>query len=168
MIICTFALSLGGCDSRGLVVPYFIIKKMITSEAIRANVEQHIKGTDIFLVDVAVKPGNLIRVHVDRPDGISIDECVKISRHLNEMLDRDVEDFSLEVSSPGLGASFKVKQQYEKNIGRKIDVLFSDGERVSGNLQSVLENGIVLQVKGVEKEIEFKEIKKSKALISFN
>ncbi|MCK4989218.1 MAG: ribosome assembly cofactor RimP [Bacteroidales bacterium] len=141
---------------------------MITNEAIIELVEQQIRESDIFLVDVAVKAGNVIRIHVDRPDGISIDECVKISRHVNEMLDRDVEDFSLEVSSPGLGSSFKVKQQYEKNTGHKIDVLLSDGTRITGKLQSVSDSGIVLQVKGNDREIEFEEIKTSKALISFN
>jgi ribosome maturation factor RimP len=87
---------------------------------------------------------------------------------LNEVLDRDVEDFSLEVSSPGLGTPFKVKQQYEMNTGRYIDVLLSDGSRVTGKLKSVQENGIVLQVKGNDKEIEFLEIKASKAIITFN
>ena len=94
---------------------------MITDEAIIELLEQHIQGTDIFLVEVAVKTGNVIQIHVDRPDGISIEECVKISRHLNEKLDREVEDFSLEVSSPGLNAPFRVKQQYEKNTGRMIE-----------------------------------------------
>ena len=141
---------------------------MITNEAIIELVEHYIQGTDIFLVEVAVKPGNVIRIHVDRPDGISIDECVRISRHLNEMLDRDVEDYSLEVSSPGLGTPFKVKQQYDKNTGRKIDVLLSDGTRITGELNSVSEEGIVLKIKGNEKAIKFEEIKTSKEIISFN
>ena len=152
----------------GLLVPYFITLKMITAELIIELVEQKIQGTDIFLVEVAVKAGNSIRVHVDRPENISIDECVKISRFVNEKLDREVEDYSLEVSSPGLGIPFKVKQQYEKNLGRNIDVLLSEGERITGQLQSVSEKGIILKVKGNDKEIDFKEIKTSKAIISFN
>ena len=141
---------------------------MITSEAISDLVKQHIQETDIFLVEVTVKPGNVIRIHVDRPEGISIDECVKISRHINEMLDRDVEDYSLQVSSPGLGSPFKVKQQYEKNAGRAIEVLLSDGTQFAGKVQSVSDSGIVLEVKGANEEIEFEEIKTSKAIISFN
>ncbi len=141
---------------------------MITDEAIIELVEQQIQGTDIFLVEVAVKSGNAIRVYLDRPEGISIDECVKLSRQVNEMLDRDVEDYSLEVSSPGLGAPFRVKQQYEKNTGRSIDVLLSDGIRISGKIKSVSDRGIILQMKGKDKEIEFGEIKTSKAIISFN
>ena len=131
-------------------------------------VEQHIQGTDIFLVDVAVKAGNAIRIHVDTPEGISIDACVQISRFLNEELDRDVEDYALEVSSPGLGAPFKVKQQYVINIGRNIDVTYSDGTRVSGKLQSVQDNSIMIQIKGEDREINFEEIKAAKTIISFN
>ena len=141
---------------------------MITNETVKALVEQHIKGTDIFLVEVSVKPGNGIQIHVDRPDGISINECAKISRHLNEMLDRDVEDYSLEVSSPGLGAPFKVRQQFEKNIGRKIEVLLAEGTRMSGELRSISDTKIILRVKGKDRTIKFEEIKTSKAKISFN
>jgi ribosome maturation factor RimP len=141
---------------------------MITTEHITDLVTQHIGGTDIFLVEVLVKPGNAIRVHVDKPEGISIDECVKISRFLNENLDREVEDYSLEVSSPGLGGAFKVKQQYEKNLGRDIEVLYTDGIKVKGKLQKVTDNGVVLDVQGDDEEISFDEIKTAKAIISFN
>ncbi len=141
---------------------------MITTESIIEMVEQHIQGTDIFLVEVVVNPGNTIRVHVDRPEGIPIDQCVKISRYLNEKLDRDVEDFSLEVSSPGLGATFKVKQQYDKNTGRDIEVLLQDGVKIEGKLLSVSEEDIVLTVKGNDREINFEQIKASKAIILFN
>ena len=141
---------------------------MITEETVIRLVEQSIQNSDVFLVEVVVKSGNVIKVLVDRPDGIPIEECVRITRFLNENLDRDLEDYSLEVSSPGLGAPFKVKQQYEKNTGRDIEVLLSDGSRLEGKLQSVSDHMIVLQVKGKEKEINLKEIKKTKAIITFN
>jgi len=141
---------------------------MITSEKIIALIQQHIQGTDIFLVEADVKQGNLIRVYVDRPDGISIDECVKISRFINEQLDRDVEDYSLEVSSPGASSPYRVKQQYEKNIGRMIEVTLEDGDKITGKLATVSEDLIVLTIKGREKEIVYEEIKKAKSIISFN
>ena len=140
---------------------------MITTESITELIAQHLEGSDIFLVEVAVKPGNAIRVHVDSLAGISIDECVKISRFVNESLDREVEDYALEVSSPGLSGSFKVKQQYEKNVGRDIEVLYTDGIKVKGKLVSVKENGIVMLVNGDDEEIGFEDIKTAKALISF-
>ena len=141
---------------------------MITDEKIIELVKQHIQGSDVFLVEAVVKPGNMIRVHVDRPEGISIDECVLISRFLNGELDRDVEDYSLEVSSPGLSAPYLVKQQYEKNTGRTIEVRLEDGDRLEGKLEGVLENAIILKVKGKEQEVPFEEIVKAKTIISFN
>ena len=79
-----------------------------------------------------------------------------------------MEDYSLEVSSPGLGGSFRVKQQYEKNVGRDIEVLYTDGIKVRGKLVSVSEKGIVLAISGDDEEIGFEEIKTAKAIISFN
>lgn len=140
---------------------------MITAERITEVIEKQIGGTDIFLVNVTVKPGNAIKVHVDTPDGISIDECVKISRYVNESLDRDTEDYSLEVSSPGLGGPFRVKQQYEKNVGREIEVLYTDGEKVKGSLESVSEAGIVLKHSGRLREIGFNDIQTAKEIITF-
>lgn len=152
----------------GLLSPILLPVKMITDEKIIKLVQKHIQETDIFLVEAVVKPGNMIRVHVDRPEGISIDECVGISRFLNGELDRDEEDFSLEVSSPGISAPFKVKQQYEKNVGRTIEVRLDDGDRLEGKLESVAEKAIVLSVKGKQQEIPFEEIVKAKTIISFN
>lgn len=140
---------------------------MISTEQITDLVMKHIGSTDIFLVEVLVKPGNAITVHVDRPEGISIDECVRISRFLNESLDRDEEDYSLEVSSPGLGAAFRVKQQYEKNLDHDIEVLYTDGIKVKGRLLNVTNEGIVLQVKGSDEKIRFEQIKTAKAIITF-
>ncbi len=141
---------------------------MITEETIIELVQQHIHGSDIFLVEAVVKPGNMIKVHVDRPEGITIKECVLISRFVNGQLDRELDDFSLEVSSPGLSSPFKVKQQYVKNIGRIIEVRLEDGERLEGKLERVDENSIILIVKGVDQEIPLDDIVKAKTIISFN
>jgi ribosome maturation factor RimP len=141
---------------------------MITKESITELVEQQIKDSSMFLVQVEVRPGNAIRVYVDRPEGISIDECVEISRYLNATLDRDVEDFSLEVSSPGTGEPFRVKQQYLKNVGRKVQVTMLDGTMLEGMLDRVEDDTITLEVKGEAKEIGLDDIKKTKAVITFN
>ena len=140
---------------------------MIEKENIENMVRHHIEGAGIFIVDVAVMAGNAIRIQVDRPEGISIDECVEISRFLNGQLDRDVEDYSLEVSSPGADSPFRVKQQYDKNIGRKVEITLLDGSRLEGILGNVLERSVILKVKGKENEILLEEIKKAKAIISF-
>lgn len=141
---------------------------MITEERVKDIVKQHIQGTEVFLVEVAVRPGNVIRVQVDQPGGISIDACVEISRHLNRELDRDVEDFSLEVSSPGIGKPFRVKQQYDKNIGHKIEVVLEDGTRMKGTLESATDEGITLNSKNGTVTLGYSEIKSAKEIISFS
>jgi ribosome maturation factor RimP len=152
----------------GLLSPILLPLKMITEDTIIELVRQHIDCSDIFMVEAVVKPGNMIKVHVDRPEGITIQECVKISRFVNGQLDRELDDFSLEVSSPGLTSPFKVKQQYVKNIGRTIEVRLEDGERLEGKLERVDENSIILIVRGVDQDIPLDDIVKAKTIISFN
>ena len=138
---------------------------MITSEEVSELVEQYIEGTGIFLVDVSVKPGNTIRVFVDRQEGVSIDDCVDISRFLNVQLNRDVEDYSLEVSSPGLGSPFRVKQQYDKYTGREVEVTLTGGNRLEGKLESVSDTAIVINAEDGQKEIDYTEINQTRAII---
>jgi ribosome maturation factor RimP len=89
---------------------------MITREQIVDVILEKITGTEIFLVDVIMNPGNNIHVHLDTFKGINIDECVEVSRFITSKFDKDLEDYNLEVSSPGLDCSFIVKEQYEKNF----------------------------------------------------
>jgi ribosome maturation factor RimP len=140
---------------------------MIEDQRIRELLDRHIAGTDIFVVEATIRPGNLILVEVDRPAGISIDECVEISRYLEKELDRDEEDFSLEVSSPGLGTPFKVRQQYHKNVGREVEVLLKDGTRIKGRLTSVSDGGITMVSQGKPVEIDFEEMKLTKTVVTF-
>ena len=144
------------------------------------NIEHHLErilaGKDIFLVDVKVDNNNKIIVHIDTPEGISIDDCVLVSKELEEKLDRDREDFALEVSSPGLDSPFRVIEQYQKNIGKKINLVKTDGEKLDGILRKTGEDGILLEMirgkKGQTKdpevlELAFTEIKSGRASIQF-
>ena len=87
-----------------------------------------------FLVSTKVSEQNIINVFVDKKVGISINECLQISRHIENKLDREIEDFQLSVSSPGLTKPFLVKEQYHKNIGKDIVVKLNSGEKVKGKL----------------------------------
>lgn len=108
---------------------------MITSQRVTELVEQKLAGSDCFLVEVQVRPGNRIAVFIDKDQGgISIGDCVDMSRYLEEALDRDVEDFELEVSSPGMDHPLRNLRQYRKRIGRQVTVLLTDGRRVEGKL----------------------------------
>ncbi|HER10237.1 MAG TPA: hypothetical protein ENO20_15130 [Bacteroides sp.] len=141
--------------------------EMMTHSEIAGLVEGRIRGTDIYLVDVSVKPGNAIQVTVDRPGGITIDECADISRFLNESMDRDTVDYALEVSSPGVGTPFRVRQQYENHIGRGIEVVLKDGGKFEGILDYFDGEILRLVTGGKEKEFALEQIKTTKATISF-
>ncbi|MBN2697941.1 MAG: ribosome assembly cofactor RimP [Bacteroidales bacterium] len=152
---------------------------MIEKEQVRKFVAEGLTGTDMFLVDVVVGNDNAVRVTIDKMDGISLDACVEMNRFLKEKLDLLEEDYSLEVSSPGLGSPFRVKQQYHKNIGREVEVVLKNGGRVTGKLNAVEEGAILMEPSQKrsgrgrnenavqELKIDFNEIKATKAVVSF-
>jgi ribosome maturation factor RimP len=118
---------------------------MIEKQKVQELVQEFIKGTGLFLVSVKVSSANRITVLADKNEGITIDECVAIHRHLENGLDRDVEDFELQVSSPGLDLPFGVIEQYYKNEGRKVEVVDCDGNKFSGKLKNVTSGGFELE-----------------------
>lgn len=140
---------------------------MISKNQIENFLIEEFKSNDIFLVGVNVNPGNQIKVFVDKPEDITIRECFDVSRLITGFFDRDVEDYSLDVSSPGLDLPFVVKEQYEKNIGQIISVLLLEGKEHKGVLKSHNENGIEIEEK-LKVKIEGKKNKQWKTeLLSF-
>jgi ribosome maturation factor RimP len=123
---------------------------MITVAQITDLVQPLTVDTDLFIVSIHVNVGNAIEVLVDRDGGLSIDDCKKVSRAVEGALDREVEDFSLEVSSPGVGKPLVVKRQYFKNVGREVAVKTLDGQKIEGQLLEANEENIKVQYK--EKE----------------
>ena len=83
-------------------------------------VEEKLASSSYYLVDVTVAPGNVITVEIDNDEAVSIDDCAELSRYIEERLDRDVEDYELEVGSAGITSPFKVLRQYIKNIGNEV------------------------------------------------
>jgi len=159
--------------------PILLILKMITKEKIQFLVEE-VLSDDQFIVEITVGLANEISVSVDSDAGISVGECVQISRHIEGSLDRETEDFSLEVTSPGLLLPLKVLRQYLKNIGREVEVVTKTGEKQKGNLKSADSEGFEIENKAKEKVdgkmVEttksltylFDQIKTVKIIISFN
>ncbi|HSN49992.1 MAG TPA: hypothetical protein VLR52_02090, partial [Bacteroidales bacterium] len=131
---------------------------MTDKEYIKGLAEEFLKGTGIFLVAVKVSSANRITILADKNEGITIDECVAIHRHIENNLDRDKEDFELQVSSPGLDLPFGVIEQYYKNEGRKVEVIDSEGSKFTGILQNVTSGGFELEtevkIKGKTKELK--------------
>ncbi|MDE6287331.1 MAG: ribosome assembly cofactor RimP, partial [Muribaculaceae bacterium] len=114
---------------------------MIDKQLLTQTVTDALQGSDIFLVDVKVTPANEITVEIDSPEGIDIDTCAMLTRKIEEVFDREVEDYELEVGSAGLTAPFKVRGQYLKNIGNEVEVLTRDGRKLRGILVDVAEDG---------------------------
>lgn len=135
----------------------------------------------IFIVEIQVKQDNSVLVLIDNNQGVSINDCKKISRLIENSFDREKEDFSLQVSSPGLSEAFKVKEQYYKNIGRQVEVLKNKGQKIKGELIKVDEKYIEIEyskkvkVENKKKKqlilkkdkIDLNEIKSTKIVISF-
>lgn len=119
---------------------------MIDKQLIAATVEKALEGTDCFLVDVTVTPDDRITVEIDSDTGVDIDLCARITRDIEAAFDRDAEDYELEVGSAGLTSPFKVRRQYEKNIGNEVEILTRDGRKLSGVLTAVSDDGTAFTV----------------------
>ncbi|MBQ1774539.1 MAG: ribosome assembly cofactor RimP [Prevotella sp.] len=154
---------------------------MISKQKIEELVSQWLQGKDYFLVDIAISSDNKIVVEIDHADGVWIDDCVELSRFIEERLDRDEEDFELEVGSAGLGQPFKVEQQYQNHIGKEVEVMQADGKKVKGLLKAVDGRQFTVSVKekvkvegkkrpelqNVDHQYDMDEVKYTKYLISF-
>ncbi len=119
---------------------------MIDKELVGKIVADAIDGTNMFLVEVSVSADNRIVVDVDSMTMLDVDTVAELSRKIEAGLDRDVEDFELEVGSADLTAPFKVKQQYDKNIGNEVEVLTRDGRKFSGTLVAADNSGFTVEV----------------------
>jgi len=119
-----------------------LIKNLI-DEAIADN-------SDLFLIDFNISPENKIFVEVDGDKGVSLKECIRISRGIEHNLDRENEDFSLEVTTPDVSNPLKVKRQYNKNLNRILTLKLADGSVVEGTLKRVEANEIDLEWKARE------------------
>ena len=108
---------------------------MIDKTALTTFIESQLEGTGLYLVDLTVSPANEIKVEVDSDTSVDIDECVALTRKIEQEFDRDKEDYELEVGSAGLTSPFKVRRQYEKNIGHEVEVLSADGKKYKGLLR---------------------------------
>ena len=150
---------------------------MIEKKVVSQLIEEKLASSSNYLVDVVIKPGNLIVVEIDNDEAVSIDDCAELSRYL----DRDVEDYELEVGSAGITSPFKVLRQYVKNIGNEVEMLLKNGSKLTGVLKSADENGVVVSVEkkvkpeGAKRKVTvvedesytFDEIKYTKYLIRF-
>ncbi len=149
-------------------------------QAIEDFVNAQLTGTeDVFLVEVKVIPGNNIKVFLDADNGITIEKCIKVNRTLYNQIEESElfpnNDFSLEVSSPGVEEPLKLHRQYKKNIGRTVEVTMNDETKKEGKLTAVSEDEIIIEQKAGEGKrsviqttnILFNQVKHTKVLVTF-
>ncbi len=179
---------------RGQFVPSFIRKNLIghffslgieivfmlqnkVKELLNAGLEE---DDSLFLIDFSITLDNKIKVVIDGDHGVTVEDCIKISRAIEHNLDREEEDFALEVASAGATAPLIVPRQYNKNIGRKLEVETHD-TTLEGDLVAIEDSYIVLEWKAREpkpvgkgkvtvqkrQEINFSNIKKAKVVLKF-
>lgn len=124
---------------------------MIDKNVVKKLVDEWLQDQEYFLVDIEISPDNRIVVEIDHADGVWIEDCVALSRYIEERLSRDDEDYELEVGSAGLGQPFKVPQQYINFVGKEVEVLDADGIKVKGILKAVNGNDFTV---GVEEKVK--------------
>lgn len=154
---------------------------MIEKKTVCQIVDEWLEGKDYFLVEVAISPDNKILVEIDHKEGVWIEDCVELSRYIDSRLNRDEEDYELEVGSAGIGQPFRVLQQYINHVGEEVEVLTKDGRKFSGVLKEADERHFTVTVQKKVKEegakrpklvdedlnLTYEEIKYTKYLISF-
>ncbi len=113
---------------------HIVIASMISEQHIKDLTLAHLEGTDRFVVSVAVRSGNRIRIFIDSDTQVLIEHCIVLSKFIESQLNRDSEDFELNVSSAGLDQPYQLPRQYIKNIGRDVSVLLSDNNKINGTL----------------------------------
>ena len=154
---------------------------MIDVQKVKDIVLEWLEGKEYFLVDASVDADNKIAVEIDSKDGVWIEDCADLSHFIDEHLDRDVEDYELEVGSAGVGQPFKVLRQYVCHVGSPVEVLTADGKKVRGTLKEADEQHFIVTVQqkvkepgakrpklmDVDTEFTYDKIKYTKYLISF-
>ena len=134
---------------------------MIEKKTVCQIVEEWLEGKDYFLVEVTVSPDDKIVVEIDHAEGVWIEDCVELSRFIEAKLNREEEDYELEVGSAGIGQPFKVLQQYYIHIGQEVEVVTRDGRKLAGILKDADEEKFTV---GVQKKVKLEGSKRPKLI----
>ncbi len=133
-------------DKEGTLVPSF--HKMMDKEKIKFLVNTALEeNNELFLVDIQFLPENKIYVEIDGDSGVSLNECIRVSRSIEDNLDREEEDFSLEVATPDVAQPIKLTRQYIKNVGRTLSIKLKENKSLEGVLKNVTDQNIQLEWK---------------------
>ncbi len=158
---------------------------MIDKKKVLKFIDERIQELDanLYVVDLTISASNVIHVSIDKISGrVSIEECMSISRNIEHNLDREKEDFELNVSSAGLDRPLVHWNQYKKHQGKRVKIVTTEGKKIEGQLVQVeqdfirLENEKIVKIEGTKKKetlteefvLPFNQIKETKIVISFN
>ena len=119
---------------------------MIDKNFVKNLVDEWLEGKDYFLTDLTISSDDRIVVEIDHEEGVWIEDCVELSRYIESHLDREEEDFELEVGSAGIGQPFKVLRQYEIHQGERVEVITTEGKKMEGVLDNVTPEGFTLTI----------------------
>lgn len=167
------------------MVPFFNIRTSVIESKISALLAEKFQEEgfdDCFLLEAKLHANNKLDVFIDSDTGVTFEKCQRISRYLEQHLDEGMwlgEKYTLEVSSPGIGRPLKLRRQYPRNLGRKMEISMVDGSSKTGTLLAVGEDSITLEEKEkikegkrnvtrtLQSEIPFEQIKKAVVKVSF-
>ncbi len=155
----------------GTEVPYFIV--MIEKIKILDMVKEALEGTDKYLINLKITPDNRIFVDIDGDNGITIDDCIELSRAIEHQLDRDEEDFELNVSSAGADSPLKLPRQYRRHEGKEVSVVTMEGETFEGVLQDSDNERFTIRTRGNKKTpaevltFDYADVKSTRVVIRF-
>ena len=146
---------------------------MIDKFKVLDTVKDVLEGSDKYLVNMKITPDNRIFVDIDGDNGINIDDCIEVSRAIENSLNRDEEDFELNVSSAGADSPLKMPRQYRRHVGRELSVEPFDGEKVEGRLTEAGDTQFTIKTKGTKKEapkeltFAYEDVKTARVIIQF-
>ena len=153
----------------GREFPFLLL--MIDKFKVLDIVKDVLEGSDKYLINMKITPDNRIFVDIDGDNGINIDDCIEVSRAIESQLDRDEEDFELNVSSAGADSPLKMPRQYRRHVGRDLNVTPFDGEQVEGTLMEADDQHFVIKIKGKKKEsarevsFAYEDVKTAKVVV---
>ncbi len=136
-------------------------------------VKDVLEGSDKYLVNMKITPDNRIFVDLDGDNGINIDDCIEVSRAIENSLNRDEEDFELNVSSAGADSPLKMPRQYRRHVGRELSVEPFEGSKVEGILTEAGDSQFTIKTKGSKKEpsqeltFAYEDVKTARVIIRF-
>ncbi|WP_247672523.1 ribosome assembly cofactor RimP [Aquimarina sp. MMG016] len=165
---------------RGREVPSFYLFMSLKDKVQNLLEGALTENPSLFLIDFKIYPDNRIEVIIDGDDGVKVEDCIAVSRAIEHNLDRDEEDFSLEVMSAGVSEGIRHIRQYKKNVGRKLKVKTKD-DKIEGELISATDDAITLTWKTREPKpvgkgkvtvtkkvsVLYEEIVEAKVMITF-